>query len=76
MQSSQSGSSVLGYVLLVLAFVAAAIVFASAGVRAWSEEGLSTPTIISALAVLGTMSLTQRYVKVALSLKRERVRRR
>lgn len=77
MQSSNSRPArMLGYVLLVLAFVAAGFVFAGAGFRAWSEEGFSMAAVMATLAVLGTISLTQRYLRVALELKRERARRR
>jgi len=72
-QQSQQSPRIqqLAPLVLALAFAVAGLVFAGAGFRAWSEEGFSQPTIVAALAVLGTLSLTRRYVQVARVRSRE-----
>ena len=64
-QQQSQRTRVLGYLLLTLSFVAAGLVFASAGFRVWTEEGMNSATILAAFAVLGTISLSQRYARMA-----------
>jgi hypothetical protein len=68
MRSNQGNTGALAQLGLALAFLTAGLVFALAGWMAWTEHGFSATTILAAVTVLGTISLTLRSVKSAREL--------